>query len=62
MKRTYTSNLFYLLCVVIVLIVYPIKNSSAIVNLTNPAKGIEKVENAVAQQSTETLHSELLFR
>ncbi|WP_018616602.1 hypothetical protein [Segetibacter koreensis] len=62
MKRSYASNLFYVLCVVIFLIVYPIKNSSAIVTLTSPAEGVKKVEKTVAQQSTETLHSELLFR
>ena len=62
MKRNYTLNLCYVLCVVIVLLVYPVKNYSAIVNLTAPADKVEKIEKPVAQQSAETLHSDLLFK
>lgn len=62
MKHKFALNLFYVLCVVIVLLVYPEKNYSAIVNPANPTEPVEKVEKPVAQQSTETLHSELLFK
>ena len=62
MKRNYTLNLCYVLCVVIVLLIYPIKNYSAIVNLSNPAEGGKNVEKPVAQQSTETSPIELLFK
>ena len=62
MKRNYTLNLCYVLCVIIVLLVYPVKNYSAIVNLTNPTKASKKLEKPVVQQSTEVLHSELLFK
>jgi hypothetical protein len=62
MKRNYTLNLCYVLCVVIVLLVYPIKNYSAIINLTGSTKGIEKVEKQVAQESAGSLPSELLFK
>jgi Na+-transporting methylmalonyl-CoA/oxaloacetate decarboxylase gamma subunit len=62
MKRNYTLNAFYVLCVVIVLLVYPVKNYSAIVNRTAPVKSVEKVQKQVAEQSTETVHSDLLFK
>ena len=62
MKRNYTLNLCYVLCVVIVLLVYPIKNYSAIVNLTGPTKGVEKVEKPVAQESAGSLPIEFLFK
>ncbi len=62
MKRNYTLNLCYVLCVVIVLLVYPVKNYSAILKLTAPAANVEKVEKPVAQQSAEVLHSGLLFK
>lgn len=62
MEPNYTLNLYYVLCVVIVLMVYPVTNYSAIVNLTNPANRVEKVEKPVAQGATEILHSELLFK
>ena len=62
MKRNSTLNFYYVLCVVIVLLVYPIKNYSAIVTLSKECKTTEKVEKVVAQQSTETINSELLFK
>ena len=62
MKQNYTLNIFYVLCVVIVLLVYPVKNSSAIAVHTNPAASIEKADQPIAQQAIETLHSELLFK
>jgi len=62
MKRNYTLNLCYVLCVVIVLLVYPIKNYSAIVNLTGSTKGIEKVEKPDAQESAGSLPIEFLFK
>jgi hypothetical protein len=62
MKRNYTLNAFYVVCVVIVLLAYPVKNHSAIVNRTSPVNSIEKVQKPVAEQSTETLHSDLLFK
>ena len=62
MKRNYTLNLCYVLCVVIVLLAYPVKNYSAIVNLTNPADGVKKVEKPVAQQSTEHSPIDFLFK
>jgi len=62
MKRNYTLNLCYVLCVVIILLVYPIKNYSANVNLHNAAEDVKKVEKPVAQLSTEILNSELLFK
>ena len=62
MKRNYTLNLCYVLCVVIVLMVCPIKNYSAIVNLVNPTDYVKKVEKPVAQQSTETSPIDFLFK
>ena len=62
MKRNYTLNLCYVLCVVIVLLAYPIKNYSAIVNLTNPADDVKKVEKPIAQQSTEHSPIDFLFK
>ena len=62
MKRNYTLNLCYVLCVVIVLLAYPIKNYSAIVNLTGSTKGVEKVEKPVAQESAGSLPIEFLFK
>ena len=62
MKRNYTLNLCYVLCVVIVLLAYPVKNYSAIVHLTSFPKEVKKVEKPVAQQSTETSPIELLFK
>ena len=62
MKRNYTLNLCYVLCVVIVLLVYPVKNYSAIVNLVNSTDCVKKVEKPVAQQSTEILPSDFLFK
>jgi hypothetical protein len=62
MKRSFTLNLFYVLCSVLVLMAYPIKNCSAIVNFTNSAEQVEKIEKPVAQESSGTLHSELLFK
>ena len=60
MKQNYTSNLCYVLCVAVVLLVYPVKNYAAFVSKLS--KGVEKVDKAVEQPSTETLHSELLFK
>ena len=62
MKRNYTLNLCYALCVIIVLLVYPIKNYSAMVNLTNPADGLKKVEKPVAQETAATLPIDFLFK
>ncbi len=62
MKRNYTLNLCYVLCVVIVLLAYPIKNYSAIVNLINPADCVKKVEKPVAQESSEILPGDFLFK
>ena len=64
MKRNYTLNLCYVLfvAIVIVLLVYPVKNYSAIANLTQCHEGVEKVEKTVAQEETETLTGELLFK
>ena len=62
MKRNYTLNLCYVLCVVIVLLVYPIKNYSAIVNLTNPGEDVKKVEKPVAQETAGFLPGDLLFK
>ena len=62
MKRNYTLNLCYVLCVEIVLLAYPVKNYSAIVHLTRFPKEVKKVEKPVAQQSTETSPIELLFK
>jgi Na+-transporting methylmalonyl-CoA/oxaloacetate decarboxylase gamma subunit len=62
MKRNYTLNAFYVVCVVIVLLAYPVKNYSAIVNRTAPVESVERVEKPVAEQSTEILHSDLLFK
>jgi hypothetical protein len=62
MKRNYTLNLCYLLCVVIVLLISPVKNYSAIVPVSNESKAFEKVKKAVEQTPQETLHSELLFK
>ena len=62
MKRNYTLNLCYVLCVVIVFLVYPIKNYSAIVNLTNTLDEVKKVEKPVAQETVGSLPGELLFK
>ena len=64
MKRNYTLNLCYVLCVVIVLLAYPVKNYSAFVNvnLSNPAEGGKKVEKPVVQQSTEHSPIDFLFK
>ena len=48
--------------IVIVLLVYPVKNYSAIANLTRSHEGVEKVEKTVAQEETETLPGKLLFK
>ena len=62
MTRNYTLNLCYVLCVVIVLLAYPVKNYSAIVNLINPSDSVTKVEKPVAQQSIEILPGDFLFK
>ena len=62
MKRNYTLNLCYVLCVVIVLLAYPVKNYSAIVNFINPSDSVTKVEKTVAQQSIEILSGDFLFK
>ena len=62
MKRNYTLNLCYVLCVVIVLLAYPVKNYSAIVNLTSFTGEVKKIEKPVAQQSTETVPVDFLFK
>jgi hypothetical protein len=62
MKRNYTLNLCYVLCVVIVLLAYPIKNYSANVNLTNTAQGVKSLEKPVASQSADILPIDLLFK
>jgi hypothetical protein len=60
MKRKHSFNFCYILSVVIVLLVYSVQSFSAIVS--GQSKGTEKVEKSVEQSSTETLHSELLFK
>ena len=62
MKQNCTLNLCYVLCVVIVLLAYPVKNYSAIVNLTNPTESVRKVEKSVVQQSSEILPGDFLFK
>ena len=62
MKRSYTLNLCYVLCVVIVLLAYPVKNYSAIVNLTSFTGEVKEVEKPVAQETTGPLPIELLFK
>ena len=62
MKRNYTLNLCYVLCVVIVLLAYPVKNYSAFVNLSNPAEGGKKVEKPVAQEFAGSLPGDFLFK
>ena len=62
MKRNYTLNLCYVLFVVIVLLAYPVKNYSAIVNLTSSTREVKKVEKPVAQQSIEILAIDFLFK
>ena len=62
MKRNYTLNLFYVLCVVVVLLAYPVKNYSAIVTLINPTECVKKVEKPVAQQSIEISPIDFLFK
>ena len=62
MKRNYTLNLCYALCVIIVLLAYPVKNYSAIVSLINPTNCVKKVEKTVAQQSNEILPGDFLFK
>ena len=62
MKRNYTLNLCYVLSIVIVLLTYPIKNYSAMVNLTSPLDEVKKVEQPVAQETAVSLPTELLFK
>ncbi len=62
MKRNYTLNLCYVLCIVIVLLAYPIKNYSAIVHLTSFTEEVKKVEKPVAQKSTEISPIDFLFK
>ena len=62
MKRNYNLNLCYVLCVVIMLLVYPIKNYSANVNLTGFTGEVKKVEKPVAQETAGPLPIELLFK
>ena len=62
MKRNYTLNLCYVICVIIVLLAYPVKNYSAIVNLTSFTGEVKKVEKPVAQETAGPLPIELLFK
>jgi uncharacterized membrane protein len=62
MKRNYTLNLCYVLCVVILLLAYPLKNYSANVSLTNPTNIVKEVEKPVAQETAGPLPIELLFK
>ena len=62
MKRNYTLNLCYVLCLVIVLLAYPIKNYSAIVNLTSFTEEVKKVEKPVAQEFAVSLPGDFLFK
>ena len=62
MKRNYTLNLCYALCVIIVLLAYPVKNYSAIVSLINPTDCVTKAEKPVAQQSMEVLPGDFLLK
>ena len=62
MKRNYTLNLCYVLCVVIVLLAYPVKNYSAIVTLINPTDCVKRVEKPGAQEAFEVLPGDFLFK
>ena len=62
MKRNYTLNLCYVLCVVILLLAYPLKNYSANGSLTNPTNIDKEVEKPVAQETAGPLPIELLFK
>jgi hypothetical protein len=62
MKPNYTLHLWYVLCVVIVLVAYPVNNYSAVVNVANPATCLKNAEKPVAQESIDILHSQLLFK
>ena len=55
-------NLYYVLCVIIVLLAYPVKNYSAIVNLTSFTGEVKKVEKPVAQETAGPLPSDFLFK
>ncbi len=62
MKLSHTLNNCYVFCLGIALSVQPVKKCSVTeVTLRNHAKSI-LVEKADAQEKTETLHSELLFK
>ncbi len=61
MQKGYTLNVFYVICVVIVLLAYPVKNYSAFAKSTS-GKSVPKVEKVVAEESSELLHSDLLFK
>ncbi len=61
MSRNFTLKLCYVLCLALVLLVFPAKNYSA-TKVRKDNKKVEKAEKPVAQQESETLHSELLFR
>ncbi len=60
MSRNFTLKLLYALSLAIVLLIFPIKNSSASKVSSDNSK-TQKVEKPVTQQETEILHSELLF-
>jgi len=62
MKRNNTLHLWYVKCVVIVLIVYPLKNYSAMVSVTDHAAIIQKSETAIVSEANDVLHGELLFK
>ena len=62
MKRNNTLHLCYVICVVIVLLVYPLKNYSARVSVTEHATIIQALQTAIAAEENDVLHSELLFK
>jgi hypothetical protein len=60
MRRDFILKLCYTLSFTVALLAYPVKNYSSIVS--NKYARVEKVEHAVTEAPTETLHGELLFR
>ena len=62
MKQNCTLNLCYVLCVLIVLLAYPLKNYSANVSLTNPTNIVKEVEKPVAQETAGFSPGDLLFK
>lgn len=61
MSRYFILKLSYTLGLALFLLVFPVMISTAS-KVGKDEKKVEKVEVPMAQQETETLHSELLFR